>query len=48
MSDKAERSSENFSDDLKLGKIRYVGWDVFKDVGLYSGLTLNQYGVASP
>ncbi len=36
------------SDDLKLGKIRYVGWDVFKDVGLYSGLTLNQYGVALP
>ena len=23
------------SDDLKLGKIRYVGWGVFKDVGLY-------------
>ena len=30
-----KRSSENFSDDLKLGKIRYVGWGVFKDVGLY-------------
>ena len=30
-----KRLSETISDDLKLGKIRYVGWSVFKDVGLY-------------